>query len=450
MSTKTRNLFILAAVLILSVLVWSAVSAQEATSTVEPPAASTAEAMATAEPMTTEEPMAAEEPSASTPTARPFLGVQLQDDGNGVTIVQVIDGSAAADAGLQVGDIINTINGADVSSVADAVNAVGALSVGDQVTIGFTRSNEKMSVTATLGTATPQQMAQPVVPVQPSNPAPQGRGNRGNGFGIFGIGITYDANTQSWTVSNLGTNNALYNAGLRQGDVIKTIDGKAYDPQSLSQYLQTLGADATVTLNVERSGQTQDIQVSPSDLTALLLPIGRGGFFGGNDDNSPRNFDFSQIMPYFMYAYGNGRLGVTFETIDAQVAQQNHLTVTDGALITAVDPQSPAADAGLQVNDVVTAVDNESVDQEHTLRDRLIAYEPGDTVTLTVLRDGKSQDIQATLAQPQMPSLQGMFPNGMMPFGMPFRGQNGGGFGFPFNNNNPPNPQPPAQATPNV
>ncbi len=135
---------------------------------------------------------------------------------------------------------------------------------------------------------------------------------------------------------------------------------------------------------------------------------------------------------------------MTFQAIDAQVAQQNHLTVTEGALITAVEPGTPAETAGLQVGDVVTAVDGEKVDPEHTLRDRLIAYEPGDTVTLAVLRDGQSQDIQATLDEPQLPA--GMAQ--MMPFMNP--GQ-GGGFRFGSPNQNQPQPQPQqATATPNA
>ena len=137
------------------------------------------------------------------------------------------------------------------------------------------------------------------------------------------------------------------------------------------------------------------------------------------------------MMP-FQYMYGNGRLGVTFQTLDADIAKTNNLTVTDGALITAVEPGTPAEKAGLKVNDVITAVDGDKVDQERTLRDRLIAYEPGDTVTLTVLRDGTSQDIQATLDQPPMPAMGG--GNGHFPFNFNFQGPRGFPFGRPGQN----------------
>lgn len=406
MNTKLRNLSILAVVLVMSAVVLSAVSAQQdATSTEEPGAASTAEA-------TTPEPAA----------QHPFLGVSLQDTDNGVTVADVLDGSAAADAGFQVGDVITAINGTAIATVEDAKTAIAALNVGDAVTVDVTRGSETMTLTATLGAQTPEQMMQPTRPGRGD-----GRGNLGMNMGRT-LGLSYDATNQTWTITQLSEDSPLYTAGLREGDVITAIDGEAVDPASLFQHLQSLSSDATVTVTVERDGASQDIQVSVSDLSDL---VGMGVMRFGMDE-MPHNF--SQQMP--MFSYGNGRLGVTFQTIDAQVAQANNLSVTEGALITEVADSSPAADAGLLVNDVITAVNNEAVDEEHTLRDRLIAYEPGDTITLSVLRDGASQDIQVTLGQPMMSDMSDMFQNFL-----PFRGGNGG---FPFDNT------PAQEATPEV
>jgi membrane-associated protease RseP (regulator of RpoE activity) len=73
--------------------------------------------------------------------------------------------------------------------------------------------------------------------------------------------------------------------------------------------------------------------------------------------------------------------------------------VDEGARITEIVPDSPAAKAGLQVDDVVTAVNDEAVDEEHTLRDRMFAYEPGDTVTLAVTRSSETLSIDITLEE---------------------------------------------------
>jgi membrane-associated protease RseP (regulator of RpoE activity) len=119
---------------------------------------------------------------------------------------------------------------------------------------------------------------------------------------------------------------------------------------------------------------------------------------------------------------GNGRLGVTFITLDEQVAAEREVEQTDGALIVSVIEGSPAAEAGLLENDVVTAVNGEPVDVERTLRDRLFAYEPYDVVTLDVIRDGETQQIEVTLGQPEM--------SAFIPFSGMFEGRGDGMFRF--------------------
>ena len=63
----------------------------------------------------------------------------------------------------------------------------------------------------------------------------------------------------------------------------------------------------------------------------------------------------------------------------------------------AIVADSPAADAGLKAEDIITAIDGQVIDREHPLDLVLLTHGPGDTVTLTVLRDGTSQDIEVTL-----------------------------------------------------
>jgi S1-C subfamily serine protease len=80
----------------------------------------------------------------------------------------------------------------------------------------------------------------------------------------------------------------------------------------------------------------------------------------------------------------------------------NARTVTDGtrdgALVVNVEADSPAAQAGVQEQDVVIAVDGEPVASSEELVVAVDAHEPGDTVTLELVRDGTSREVQATLA----------------------------------------------------
>ncbi len=97
-------------------------------------------------------------------------------------------------------------------------------------------------------------------------------------------------------------------------------------------------------------------------------------------------------------------LGVRYLTITSDLATTQNLPVTEGALIRgdangpAVVPGSPAAKAGLQAEDIVTAVDGVKLDANHALGDVISGYNIGDTVTLTINRGGKVLTLQATLA----------------------------------------------------
>jgi putative serine protease PepD len=72
-------------------------------------------------------------------------------------------------------------------------------------------------------------------------------------------------------------------------------------------------------------------------------------------------------------------------------------TVANGAAVATVEPDTAAASAGLKAGDVITAVDGTKVPNAERLRAIIAAHEPGDKLTLQVLRSGSTQTITATL-----------------------------------------------------
>jgi putative serine protease PepD len=68
-----------------------------------------------------------------------------------------------------------------------------------------------------------------------------------------------------------------------------------------------------------------------------------------------------------------------------------------GARVTQVATGSPAADAGVNAGDVITAIDDRAVSSADDVVTRLAAMSPGDSVSLTVTRNGGSTTIRATL-----------------------------------------------------
>lgn len=96
-------------------------------------------------------------------------------------------------------------------------------------------------------------------------------------------------------------------------------------------------------------------------------------------------------------------LGVRYVSITPEVAKQLNLEVKNGAYVSdaanAVVTGSPADKAGIRAKDVITKVNGVAVDAQHPLSSQLSQFVPGDTVTLTILRDGKTNDVRATLTQ---------------------------------------------------
>jgi 2-alkenal reductase len=92
-------------------------------------------------------------------------------------------------------------------------------------------------------------------------------------------------------------------------------------------------------------------------------------------------------------------LGVSYQQLSPQVAAYYGLSATQGALITAVQSGSPADSAGLQAQDVVTAIEGTTLDDQNTLSGILLSHKIGDKIRLTVRRNNQTLNLTATLGE---------------------------------------------------
>jgi serine protease Do len=99
-------------------------------------------------------------------------------------------------------------------------------------------------------------------------------------------------------------------------------------------------------------------------------------------------------------------LGVCSTSINQQIQQDLNLPVSDGALIksgsgcsVAISSGSPAEKAGLKEGDIILEINGEKITSDNPLSKFIQKYNPGDKITLKILRSGQELNIEVTLGQ---------------------------------------------------
>ncbi len=93
-----------------------------------------------------------------------------------------------------------------------------------------------------------------------------------------------------------------------------------------------------------------------------------------------------------------GRIGVQIGPVDKEVAESIGLGSATGVLVSAVEPDSPAAKAGLQAGDVIVQFNGTKIDKVSDLPRLVGNTKPGSKVSLTIFRRGKQQQLAITVA----------------------------------------------------
>lgn len=91
-------------------------------------------------------------------------------------------------------------------------------------------------------------------------------------------------------------------------------------------------------------------------------------------------------------------LGVKGDTVSSDMARSLGLDRPQGLMVTDVYAGGPAARAGIEQGDVITAIDGAEVNDQGGLNFRVGTRSPNDTVAVTVLRDGRTQTLNARVS----------------------------------------------------
>ena len=168
-----------------------------------------------------------------TPELSQAFGLDLHQ---GVVISQVIEDTAAEDAGLKVGDVVTSINGAPVKSASAMRNMVGLLRVGDEMSMTIIREGKKKTITAVIRDAKDLSVS----------------GTRIN-QGLAGATIEEKekGGKTYLTVTEVQEGSAAWQAHLREGDIILSVNRRPV--QSLEDLQKLVGdKDTQILLNIQR------------------------------------------------------------------------------------------------------------------------------------------------------------------------------------------------------
>ncbi|HEX6739352.1 MAG TPA: PDZ domain-containing protein, partial [Vicinamibacteria bacterium] len=90
-----------------------------------------------------------------------------------------------------------------------------------------------------------------------------------------------------------------------------------------------------------------------------------------------------------------GKLGIQYEELSEQLA--GYFKVEGGVLVSTVEPDGPAAKAGVKAGDVIVKVDGKAVRDGDDLRSAVSGLDAGKEATLGLHRDGRPLELKVTI-----------------------------------------------------
>jgi 2-alkenal reductase len=148
----------------------------------------------------------------------------------------------------------------------------------------------------------------------------------------------------------------------------------------LNTYGQVIGINTAIT----RGSSSSDLFGLSTD-TAVAEGLGFA-----IASNTARN-----VVARLMQNKPTASLGVRYQQVDQQAAQFYNFPV--GAYVQQVEPNSAAARAGLKQRDIITKVNGTPINDQSSLEQIITAHAPGQTVTLTVWRNGSTLTMKVKL-----------------------------------------------------
>ena len=99
-----------------------------------------------------------------------------------------------------------------------------------------------------------------------------------------------------------------------------------------------------------------------------------------------------------------GWLGVQIQPVTPEIAQSVGLNAPSGAIVTAPQPESPAAKAGIAAGDIITSVNGQPVENPRMLARAIAGFKPESNVVIGIWRNGAASQIEVTVGRLDEPA----------------------------------------------
>lgn len=285
----------------------------------------------------------------------------------GLVVASVVPDSPAEEAGVVRGDILLEINEQTLLHLGDLVDDLDGLEGGDQVTLTVLHGDERRTLTVTLG----EHEGEPYLGIVPCVEAAQSVVVRGEFSGALILEVVPGSPAET--------------AGLQDGDVVGAVDGQEIDVgHSLVDLIAGHAPGDVVRLEIERDDETLEVTVElghhPDDAEKAYLGVNLASF--------PQRAWMD--APWGPFLRGSEGEGVPFVFPEGE-------DMVQGIMVLQVAEDSPAAAAGLEPGDIISALDGEAMESREALAEAIAAHQPGDIAALTILRDGEERTLEVAL-----------------------------------------------------
>ena len=188
---------------------------------------------------------------------RGFLGAEMQNltpdlasafglaSAQGAVLVNILPGSPAEQAGLRAGDVVTTVNGAQVRDATFLRNQLGMMRVGDALSLEILRDGRRMPVSAKVGAREDVRQSEGAL-----------RNERLAGMTVGDLTPDHPAygHLQGIVVQALSERSPAFRAGLREGDVVAAVNNQPV--QDVASFVALVGRlQGQLVLRVHRGNQ---------------------------------------------------------------------------------------------------------------------------------------------------------------------------------------------------